>query len=81
MARVNWDLVTALISLITMYCKMRKFSGDKFSPISPSKSFHSFNFHYSIGVLFYIIIKVTFLEAFHFHWFASSVEIVKSNCR
>ena len=61
------------------YCKTRKFSWDKFSQISPSKSFRSFNFHYSLAVLFCIITKVKILEAFNFQRFASSPEIVKIN--
>ena len=34
-----------------------------------------------MAVLFYIITKVTNLEAFNFHGFASSVEIAKISCR
>ena len=41
------------IHVVTLrYYKMRKFRWDKFSLISPSKSFCSFNFHYSRSVLF-----------------------------
>ena len=62
------------------YCKMRTFSREKFSLISPSKKFFRwFNFHYSMVVLFYITAKITFLEAFHFHRFASSAKIAKIN--
>ena len=58
-----------------VYCKTRAFSLHTFSLISPSKSFHSFKFHYLMAVLFYIITKVTFLEAFNFH--VSLAEIAK----
>ena len=63
------------------YCNTRKFSWDKFSPISPSERFRSFNCHYSMAVLFYIITKAKILEAFNFHGFASSAKRVKINRR
>ena len=59
------------------YCKTRKCSGDKFSLISPSKCFRSFHFRYSMAILFYIITKITNLEAFYVYGFASSAKI---NC-
>ena len=62
-------------------CKARKFSLDKFSLISLSENVHSFNFHYSLAVLFYIITKVKFVEAFNSHGFVSSAEIAKINRR
>ena len=66
--------------MLYKYCKTRKFSRDKFSLISPSQIFRSFNSHYSMTVLFYIITKVNILEAFNFHRFASSAKIAKINC-
>ena len=63
------------------YCKTRKFSQDKFSLIDQSKSFHSFNLHCSMTVLFYIITKVKISEAFNFYGFASSTKIAKINHR
>ena len=63
-------------SVMIEYYKTRTFSWDKFSLIRSSKHFHSFKFHYSMAVLFYIITKVKLLEAFNFHGF-DSVETVK----
>ena len=63
-----------------IYCRTIKFSSDKFPLSSPSKSFHSFNFHYSMAVHCYIITKVNILDAFNFHGFASSAKIPEINC-
>ena len=65
--------------LIMSTVTWKHFSQDKFLLISPSKSFCSFNFHYLMTDLFYIIVK--HLEAFNFQGFASSAVIVKINCR
>ena len=75
------SLIVTYYTHASIYCKTRKFSGDKFSVISPFKSFFSFNFYSSIAVLFCIIIKVKLLEDFSFHWFASAAEIAKINCK
>ena len=74
-------VVTCAYKMCFFYCKTRTFSGDKFSLINPSKHFRSFNFHHWMTVLFYIITKVNILKAFNFHGFASSLKIVKINCR
>ena len=59
----------------TKYCKRRKFNREKFSMISPSKRFCSFNFHCSMAMPFYIITKENNLDL-NFHGFASWAEIV-----
>ena len=45
--------------------------------ISLSKISRSFNFGYSVAVLFYINTKVKIVEAFNFHEFASPVKRAK----
>ena len=62
------------------YCKTRNFSCDKFSLTGQSKCFRSSNFHSSVAVPFYVS-KMNILAALHFHWFVSSVRIVKIHRR
>ena len=78
-AKVSPVLLANLDALIAACCKTRTFSRDKFSLIGVSTIFRTFNFHYSMPVLFYIITKVKILEAFNFHGFVSSAKIAKIN--
>ena len=61
------------------YCKTRNFSSIKFSLISSSKSFCSFNFHCAMAVLFYIISRVNILATTNFHCLGLSAKIGKIN--
>ena len=89
---IQWDSIHHALGLFLFilfevnhssikYCKLRIFSSDRFSLISPSKTFHSFNFHYSMAIPFYVITNINILEPFNFHRVSSSAEIVKTNHR